>query len=32
MPALFADGYAVRCEMLEMLELDICLCHGVDAR
>jgi hypothetical protein len=31
MPALLADGYGVRCEMLEMLELDICLCHGVDA-
>jgi hypothetical protein len=31
MPALFIDSYAVRCKMLEMLKLDICLCYSVDA-
>jgi hypothetical protein len=26
------DSYGVPCQILEMLELNICLCHGVDAR
>jgi hypothetical protein len=29
MPALLADSYRVRCELLEMLELDAYLCYSV---
>jgi hypothetical protein len=32
MPALLADGYGVRCQMLEVLELNTCVCHGVYVR
>jgi hypothetical protein len=32
MPAFLADGYGVLCQVLEMLELNACLCHSVIAR
>jgi hypothetical protein len=31
MPALLADGNGVLSQMLKMLELNVCLCHGVSA-